>query len=582
MKQFIITVLGVIVGGFILLVLPFIMIIMFAGIASIFTPSGEKDNSLLVYDLSTIVEDRKADDPMSVLKVAYGENSGSLGLNQVIAALDQAASDDKISALMLTGDESGANYSTMKEILPYIEKFKESGKSVYYYNESTSQSALYLASAADAVYVMPEGSVAIYGLQSTNMFYKGALEKFGLNMQVIRHGKYKSAVEPYMLDKMSPASKEQTQRMVDIIWSDVKTTIAENRGIDPKVIDEYADKLDFVTTESALRDNLIDSVMYRDEFISMLKEELGVDEKDDINSISIAEYNTTTSDPTGSVAVIYAEGEINAGSNEGDQQNIYGDDLARTIRKARRDDKIKAIVLRVNSPGGSIEGSEVIWREVKSAAAVKPLVVSMGEYAASGGYYISCPADKIYAENTTLTGSIGVFGVVPCVEKAANSIGITFDSTKSNKSGMPSLVNPLDEIQMDYLQKSIEHGYATFIGHCASGRHTTTEHIDSIGQGRVWTGEDALKIGLVDEIGTLNDAIEYAAAQAELGDDYSVRELPSLDDSFTSMMKKMGMNAKASIGHFIFGETYDMMEKAKKMASKPSIEARMEYDIVIK
>lgn len=582
MKQFIITVLGVIVGGFILLVLPFIMIIMFAGIASIFTPSNEKDNSLLIYDLSTIVEDRKADDPMSVLKVAYGENSGSLGLNQVIAALDQAASDDKISALMLTGDESGANYSTMKEILPYIEKFKESGKSVYYYNESTSQSALYLASAADAVYVMPEGSVAIYGLQSTNMFYKGALEKFGLNMQVIRHGKYKSAVEPYMLDKMSPASKEQTQRMVDIIWSDVKTTIAENRGIDPKVIDEYADKLDFVTTESALRDNLIDSVMYRDEFISMLKEELGVDEKDDINSISIAEYNTTTSDPTGSVAVIYAEGEINAGSNEGDQQNIYGDDLARTIRKARRDDKIKAIVLRVNSPGGSIEGSEVIWREVKSAAAVKPLVVSMGEYAASGGYYISCPADKIFAENTTLTGSIGVFGVVPCVEKAANSIGITFDSTKSNKSGMPSLVNPLDEIQMDYLQKSIEHGYATFIGHCASGRHTTTEHIDSIGQGRVWTGEDALKIGLVDEIGTLNDAIEYAAAQAELGDDYSVRELPSLDDSFTSMMKKMGMNAKASIGHFIFGETYDMMEKAKKMASKPSIEARMEYDIVIK
>ncbi|MCQ2203951.1 MAG: signal peptide peptidase SppA [Bacteroidales bacterium] len=582
MKQFIITVLGVLVGGFILLVLPFIMIIMFAGIASIFTPSNEKDNSLLIYDLSTIVEDRKADDPMSVLKVAYGENSGSLGLNQVIAALDQAASDDKISALMLTGDESGANYSTMKEILPYIEKFKESGKSVYYYNESTSQSALYLASAADAVYVMPEGSVAIYGLQSTNMFYKGALEKFGLNMQVIRHGKYKSAVEPYMLDKMSPASKEQTQRMVDIIWSDVKTTIAENRGIDPKVIDEYADKLDFVTTESALRDNLIDSVMYRDEFISMLKEELGVDEKDDINSISIAEYNTTTSDPTGSVAVIYAEGEINAGSNEGDQQNIYGDDLARTIRKARRDDKIKAIVLRVNSPGGSIEGSEVIWREVKSAAAVKPLVVSMGEYAASGGYYISCPADKIYAENTTLTGSIGVFGVVPCVEKAANSIGITFDSTKSNKSGMPSLVNPLDEIQMDYLQKSIEHGYATFIGHCASGRHTTTEHIDSIGQGRVWTGEDALKIGLVDEIGTLNDAIEYAAAQAELGDDYSVRELPSLDDSFTSMMKKMGMNAKASIGHFIFGETYDMMVKAKKMASKPSIEARMEYDIVIK
>lgn len=590
MKQFLITVCGVIVGGLILLILPFLLVCLIASaFSSSSTPDKVENNSVLVYNLETLVEDKATEDPMAQLNavISSGEAQSVLSLNDIKRSLTAAKDDDKIEGLILKGNASGASYSTMREILPYINNFRESGKFVYYFDNYVEQSALYLASAADSVFVSPIGQVMMYGLTSTHMFYKNAFDKFGIDMQVIRHGKYKSAVEPYLTDKMSDASREQTQKYIDAIWGDIRKTIADNRKVAEESIDEYANTLNFADIKNAVDAKLIDRAIYRDEFITLLKNQIGISEDEDIKSITIGEYsrNVVPNEPVtdNKIAVIYAQGEIVDGSKESDITTIHGEDLSRTIRKARQDKDVKAIVLRVNSPGGSVVASDIIWREVKLASQTKPVVVSMGRYAASGGYYISCASNYIFAEPNTITGSIGIFGTVPNIKKAANNLGITFDNVKTNKEAEPTLFEPLSEGWKEYFYKQIESGYQTFISRCADGRHTTTEHIDSIGQGRVWAGTDAIKIGLVDELGSLDDAINYAAELAELDNDtYKLEELPKVDDSFAAMIKRMGMNAKATVGECIFGETYKTIEQVKTICDKPSIQARMEYDIYMK
>lgn len=582
MKHFLTTVLGVITGGIVLMLLPIVLIVMISSVVSLFSSDGVKENTVLVFDMSKAVDDRAAEDPFAALSFSGGEQK-TLSMSDIKASLKRAAKDENIVGMYMTGGSSNIPYEISKELIPYIEAFKDSGKFIYYYDTSIDQGALYLASMADKVMVMPEGSVAILGCQSQPMFFKGALEKFGVDMQVIRHGKYKSAVEPYLLDKMSDAAREQTQRMLNVIWGDIKGTIAKNRGIEERVIDEYADNMDFVTTATAMEKHLIDTVMYKHEYLSMLKDELGIEPDEDIETVTLDHYKGEAGKTGSEVAVIYANGEIVDGTNQGDVTTIYGDDLSREIRLARQDKDVKAIVLRVNSPGGSVVASELIWREVVEAKSVKPVVVSMGQYAASGGYYISCPADYIFAEPTTLTGSIGIFGVIPCYKGLANSVGVTTDIVKTNKAGIPSTMEPMNDIQREYYQKSIEHGYATFISHCANGRHTTTEKIDSIGQGRVWAGLDAMELGLVDEMGSLDDAIAYAAELAELDGEYGVKELPVKGDSFEMLMRQMGQDAKASVGRMMFGETYSTLERVKQMAEQGvSIQARMEIDYNIK
>lgn len=590
MKQFLITVCGVIVGGVILLILPFLLI---GAIASALSSGSSKqvveDNSVLIYNLESAVADRASEDPMLMVSsiMSTGEAQQSISLGDIKKSLAAAKNDDKIKGIIMKGTSSGASYSSMKEIAPYLSDFKNSGKFIYYFDNNIEQSALYLASMADSVFVMPIGQVMVYGLSSTHMFYKNAFDKFGIDMQVIRHGKYKSAVEPYITDHMSDASREQTKKYLDAIWGDVRKTIATNRNISEESIDAYSNTLNFADIQSAVDNGFIDRAIYRDELISMVKGQLGLADNEDIKSVSISDYcKSVTADQKitdNKLTVIYAQGEINDGSKEGDISNIYGEDLARTIRQARQDDNTKAIVLRVNSPGGSVIASEVIWREVKLASETKPVVVSMGRYAASGGYYISCASNYIFAEPTTITGSIGIFGTIPNIRKAANNIGITFDNVSTNKEVEPSLYEPLSEGWKEYFQKEIESGYQTFITRCANGRHTTTEHIDSIGQGRVWAGTDALEIGLVDELGSLDDAIAYAAKLADLDvESYNIEELPVVDDSFAAMMKRMGVNAKASIGECIYGETYKTVEHIKAIAEKPSIHARMEYDVFVR
>ncbi len=587
MKQFLITVAGVLVGGFLLFFLPLFFIIMLSSIISTVTSGGKVDsNTVLVYNLETSVPDFNGVDPMESLSMALsGEKNETLTLSKLLRSLNAAATDDNISCLVLKGSTSGASYANMKEILPYLEAFKETGKPIYYFDNSLDQSALYLASVADSVFVVPESMVMIYGLTATHIYYKNAMEKFGIDMQVIRHGKYKSAVEPYITDHMSEASREQTQKYLDAIWSDMRSVIAENREISTQSIDQYASGLDFANTQAAIDAHLIDRCIYRDEFIAKLKEITDTDADDDLKAMSIANYSNTidtyTNNSDNKIALIYAQGEILDGTSEGSTSDIYGDDLARTIRKARTDDDVKAIVLRVNSPGGSALASDIIWREVKLASETKPTIVSMGQYAASGGYYISCAANHIFAEPNTITGSIGIFGVIPCVKKAANNIGLTFDTVSTYDDGEPSLYEPLSEGWTNFFQKRIESGYQTFISRCADGRHTTTEHIDSIGQGRVWAGTDAITIGLVDELGSLDDAIDYAAEMADISD-YSIDELPVIDDSFAALMKQLGTNARVSVGELIVGESYSTIERLKKMSTTPSIQTRMEYDVVIR
>lgn len=585
MKNFFTTLAAVLIGGVMLLVLPFILLIIIGLFSGGDKTVAIEENSVLVYDMSTAVVDRSINDPMNGINSLLGEGAGSqIGLLEFCDAIDNAAIDDKIKGILMTGVSSNTSMEVMKEIRPHIAQFKESGKFIYYYDEGIDQSALYLASLADGVYVMPEGYVSVSGLRAIGEFYKNASDKFGVDMQVVRHGKYKSAVERYITDHMSDASKEQTMKYLNILWGELTRGIAEGRGIDEKTVNDYASSYDTYTTAKALEANLVDSLIYKDQFLAIQKGILGVEDKDDIKSISIESYaKNYTKDEAKSqdkIAVIYASGEINNGSNEGDASNIYGDDLAYTIRKVRRDENVKAIVLRVNSPGGAVNASEIIWREVSVAAEKLPVIVSMGQYAASGGYYISCASDRIFAEENTITGSIGIFGVIPSAKRLADNLGYNTDQVYTNQPAM-TLFTLMDDNQREYMQNSIEHGYDTFITRVANGRGLTKEHVDSIGQGRVWAGADALGIGLVDEIGTLEDAIAYAAKEAGI-DEYELQTLPETDDSFAALMKKMGMGAKAFVGESLFGEDYAKLQRLKKEMNEPSIQARMESCIMLK
>ena len=586
MKNFFSTLVAVIIGGVLLMCMPFLLLIIIGLTSSNDNTVTVKDNSVIVFDLTNSVSERAFDDPMASINAVMGGNvKTTVGMNDIIKAIDNAATDDKIKGIYLTGSTCNAYYENIAEIRPHLAKFHESGKFIYFYDTSIDQSSLYMASVADSIFVMPEGAVSLSGLAATIPFFKNACEKWGVDIQIIRHGKYKSAVEPFLMDHMSDASKEQTKRYLGVIWDEICKGIAEGRNLTTDDVNEYTNRLNYTTTQDAIEAKLIDGTMYKDEYISFLKQKLNVKESDDIEAIDINKYakscnNDVNNDSENTIAVIYANGEIYNGSNESDYNNVYGNDLSYTIRQARRDDKVKAIVLRVNSPGGAVDASEIIWREVKIAAETKPVIVSMGSYAASGGYYISCASSHIFAENNTITGSIGIFGTIPCVKRAANSLGVTFDAVYTNNDMLTSF-EPLNDVQKTYMQEFIEHGYATFTKRVADGRGLSVEHVDSIGQGRVWAGADAINIGLVDEIGSLEDAINYAADKAGL-DNYKLKSLPEIEDSFTLMMKKMGMNAKAFVGESLFGEDYKMVEKIKSQIDEPTVQARMEYDIILK
>lgn len=588
MKQFFKYVLATIVG---IVLSSIVIFLMFIGIVGAIVSSADKKevkvepNSILYIDLKQEIVDRSTEDPFKGFDFVSLQPNSPMGLNQILKAMANAKEDSNIKGILLELDAVNAGAATTEEIRNALIDFKSSGKFIYAYSNTYSQKAYYLASVADSVFLNPEGMVEWLGLRSEIMFYKKALEKLGVEPQILRHGKFKSAVEPFMLDKMSPENREQTLTYISSIWNHWVNAISEARGITADKLNSIANNMEIYNAQKALENKLVDGLIYKDELIATLKTKLGVEEKKDIKSIELKKYFKAPEVAKrkfskDKIAVIYATGEI--GMGEGGDDNIGSEGLSRTIRKARRDSSIKAIVFRINSPGGSALASEVIWREVDLAAKVKPVIVSMGDVAASGGYYIAAPATTIMANPTTITGSIGVFGLFFNLQKALEKkIGITVDVVKTNNhADFFSLFRPMTAEEKAVGQMYIEQTYQTFIGHVSAGRGITVEQVDAIGQGRVWSGVNAKDIKLVDEFGGLTDAIKLAAQKAGL-ENYRLVELPKQKKFFEQLMEEMSAEARTWILKDELGSSFKTYNRIKSMLNNQGVLARIPYDIEV-
>jgi protease-4 len=478
-----------------------------------------KKDHVLHLKLSGPIYDRTTENPFENFNFMTGETVDGIGLHDLLDQIDKAKRNEYVKGIFLDFAFLQCGYASTKEIRSALEDFKSDGKFIYAYSEGYSQKAYYLMSVADSIFLNPEGIMEFKGLQAQVGFPLDMLAKIGVEPQVIRHGKFKSAVEPFLRNDMSEPNKIQTTAFISSIWNEVVAKVASSRGVSEDDLNKLIDDEALFLANDALTGGLVDKLAYRDEVNALLRKKLGQEESDDLRSLSLSELeNVKEKTPVSRdyIAVIYAQGDIISG--EGSEYQIGSGRISRAIRKARRDESVKAIVLRVNSPGGDALASDVILREVELAKAEKPVIVSMGDLAASGGYYISCKADRIFAEPNTITGSIGVFGVLMNPEDLLNNkIGIHFDQVMTNThSDFGDPTRKLNEFEHAKILNFIEKIYADFIGHVAEGRSMEIADVDSIGQGRVWSGSDALEIGLVDEMGGLQDAIAFAAAEAEL------------------------------------------------------------------
>lgn len=577
--------------GFLLtfLILFFIGISIIVSVASLSkkdtAPIPEK--SILQLHFKEFIPDRAPKDPFSLSDFSGFELSKTFGLDEILKNIDKAASDNNIKGILLEMSAVPSGMATIEEIRNALLEFKESGKFIVSYGEVYSQKAYYLASVADEVYLNPEGLLELKGLTGQVMFIKGMLEKLDVETTVIRgrDNKFKSAVEPIIYDKMSEANKEQTLTYVSSIWNNMLECISKSRNISIESLNVIADGLKLKSPEIAVQNKLVDDIIYKDQLLEILKDKVGVESGKKISLVNLKKYSNvnaanieTKKRSKNRIAVIYAQGEIMSG--EQDEMTIGSERISKAIRKARQDDKIKAIVFRVNSPGGSALASEVIWREVVLAKNEKPVVVSMGNLAASGGYYISCGADKIFADPTTLTGSIGVFGIMPNFQATfKNWLGITFDEVKTNKySDFGSAVRPLSDYEEDVIRYYIEDIYETFLEHVAEGRNMTKAQVDSIGQGRIWSGVDAKRIGLIDEFGGLETAIEEAAKMAEL-EDYRTISLPVQKEFIEKIMEDLALDVKTSRLEKELGENYKYFRLINRIAEMDKYQARIPFEI---
>lgn len=539
-----------------------------------------KDNSVLLVDLTPSISERAVEIPFS-----FGDYSQqSLGLNDVLATIKAAAGDSKIKGIYLKSQTVSASPASAKEIRDALLDFKKSGKFIYSYSDVYTQNGYYMATVADKVLLNPTGDMTLRGYAFQLIFYKNLLDKLDVDVQIFRHGQFKSAVEPYFLDKMSEANREQMSTLANSLWSVFVQDVSKARKISVDQLNNIADSLLCSSPQAALNLKLVDKLAYPDEAEKMIRTKLNLGDKDKVNYVSISQYAKTLSakeNNSNKVAVMYAYGEISDGKGDSDR-GIYSETFIKEFRKVYKNNDVKAIVLRVNSPGGSALASENIWHEIENAKkAGKKVVVSMGDYAASGGYYISCNSDFIYAEPNTITGSIGVFGMVPSVQKfMKNKLGITMDEVGSNQHSVPGgLYRPLDELESQNMQASVEEIYATFTKRVADGRHLRVTYVDSIGQGRVWAGSDALQLGLVDALGNLDAAVAKAAKLASL-DKYDVVYYPAKKDWF-SMIFNMKDDAVDAAVREKMGQFYDMYNGVQQVLEQSGVQARMPMIITI-
>lgn len=581
MKQFLKFTLATIVGVFLASILSTLI---FFGIAGALAGSSEKvtevsENSVYQLELKGTLVDRSQDDPFSgAFAEAFGqEEQKVLGLDDVLANIRKAKNNENIKGIYLKGGELMGGYASMKEIRDALADFKKSGKFIVAYADNYLQKNYYLATVADKVLINPQGMLELKGLSAELMFFKNTLDKLGIEMQVVKVGTYKSAVEPYINTKMSDANREQVNVFMGSIWKNMVGEISKSRKISPAQLNAYADEMMmFQPTEKSKQYHLVDSLVYADEVDSIIGKYVAdfkvVDHNDMCNVSEDEKYEKDK------VGVIYAIGGIDGGDSEG----ISSDDLVETINDVAKDSTVKAVVFRVSSPGGSAYGSEQIWRALSQLKAKKPLVVSMGDYAASGGYYISCMADKIVAQPNTITGSIGIFGLIPNIEGLNNKLGFTYDGVKTNKMGDAISVNrKFTPEERDLMQGYVNRGYELFVKRCADGRKKTTDQIKAIAEGRVWTGEDALKIGLVDKIGGMDVAMKLAVEKAKLGA-YMVKEFPVKEDFLTKLMKDFDTSVETRILKSQLGEDYKLLKKVQELKQINGIQARMPFEFDLK
>lgn len=575
LKNILSTVLGIVISFFFIF---FIALGIVAATVSGGDTTEVKENSILKISLNEPIIDREVNNPLNIDRL-QGEGERKAGLKDILNSIEKAKDDERIQGIYMNIEYPNASMATLEEIRNKLQEFKEeTDKFIIAYSEVYSQKAYYIASVADEVYLNPEGVVELRGLAYQGMFFKGFLEKMEVEAQIIRHGKFKAAVEPFMLDKMSAANREQVNKFLSSIWSDFLSEIAEDRNPSSEELNDFAENLSIQQAQDAVQHQLADALLYKDQVLDTLRSRLNILAEGDIEVVGLSAYKNAVVNKKkyskDKIAVIYAYGEIRGG--EGDDEIIGSERISRAIRDAREDDKVKAIVLRVNSPGGSALASETILREAKLARDEKPLVVSMGDVAASGGYYIACHADTIVANPTTITGSIGVFGLLMNAKKLYNNkLGINIDTVKTNRyADMGSMYRALTTTERAIIQNSVEQVYDTFITHVSEGRSMSKEAVDAIGQGRVWTGTDALELGLVDVLGGLEDAIEIAANMADL-ENYRISSLPEQLDPMQELIKEITGGAKAAIMEDELGESYKFYKELQHILEMDKLQTRM-------
>ncbi|MBV6403532.1 MAG: signal peptide peptidase SppA [Flavobacteriales bacterium] len=552
-----------------------------------------KKGSVLHLRLNDEIVDRGRKDDLA-LDFGPFQATGRTGLDEVLENIDKAGRDERIAGIFLEPTLLNAGSATAQEIRSKLLEFRsKSGKPIYAHAEFYTQGTYFLCSAADSVFVVPEGDVDFRGLQAQLTFFKGLFEKAGVDMQFVKgsNNKYKSYGEMYTEKEMTPANEEQLGALIDGIWDQYLEAVAAARHLDKARLERIADSMEVRQGRDAQRLGLVDGALYRDEVVALLKKRFGVAEGKDLELVSLGTYKraTVAGDDvvTGSatakekVAVVYASGGINSG--KGDEETIGSETLAEAVRKAREDSTVKAIVLRVNSPGGSGLASDVIWRELELARAAKPLVVSMGDVAASGGYYISCNANTIYAEPNTITGSIGVFGIIPNAQELLNEhLGITVDGVKTNHyADLFDVSRPLRPDEHALIQGMVDRFYETFKERVAQGRKMSVAQVDSVGRGRVWTGTDAKRVGLVDELGGLEDAIAAAARMAGL-EKYRTVGYPEQEDLFQSLLKGLNARATSYVEREVLGldpAVVDQTRELQRVRQATGIQARMPFTV---
>lgn len=595
MKKFILVVCGSIVGTILaLLLFMFLAMFMSFAIMSMGMGGGKKKavsvskHSILKLDLDTEINERSGSEPIDMMSFIQGEGlPNSLGMNTVLSAIENAAENDKVEGIYIECNGVSASPATLQTIRRALKEFKKSGKWIAAYGyEGINQADYYLASVADSIYLNPVGAVDLHGMATVIPYMKKLFDKVGIEMQVVRVGTFKSAVEPYILDDMSEANRLQTEHYLGVIWKEMVDSIAIDRKIQPDALNALCDSVVVTFQPDQLKQcKLIDKLAYRTEMDDILRARTKVDKDDDLNYVYPEDLASDLEEMAmgDHIAVVYAVGEIDGSASilGADEEGIDSEKLSETIHDLMKDDNVKGMVLRVNSPGGSAFGSEQIWKAVKDFKdAGKPVAVSMGDYAASGGYYISCVADRIFAERTTITGSIGIFGLIPCYENLIeNKLGVHMAAVKTNENADFGVVGKkFTPVQMAALQNMINAGYDLFTKRCADGRHVTQDSIKKIAEGRVWDGLTAKQIGLVDEFGGVREAVAWVAKKANMGDDYKTQNYPALEDQFMSMLDKYMVGRYESRLQGEMGLLYDWHKQLQAILGRDHILCLMPMD----